>query len=365
MPSPFPRLLLSATLLAALAASCPSGAQVSVFSAGYLTPENINVAPSSFGTYGGQYFINDAGRSDPTKSQLYTLPATGGVPASFASNLPGTAIGALFLPATGWGGNSGHYLTFGANDINGTTAQILAYDANGNRTTFYTTPDGTFGVFAQAAIAPANFGANAGKLFVSDEFNGVDAFDSSANMTIFTGSMGITPFALTFAPNGFGQFGNTLFTDDANSGAILSLDANGNVTTFATAALQNGQPGLRQIGFAPSGFFSGIDVPLMLVSVAGSINGGGTLGDILAFDSNGNEVASLRSDLGLTKFDPRGFYFLNDGNLLVNDSSDPILLVTPNAFTVVPEPSALAFLLTSGMMGAGFALRRRRKQEAR
>ena len=360
MPSLLHRLLLSATLLTACAAAVPADAQVSLFSAGYLTPENITVAPGSFGTFGGQYFINDAGRGDPTKSQIYTLPISGGSPTSFATNLPGFATGALFLPSSGWGSNSGHYLTVGASNTAGAASQIVAYDAAATPTTLYST--GSSAYFAQAAIAPSNFGANAGKLIVSDEFHGLFAFDSGANVTSLAGANGIRPFAVTFAPSGFGNFGGTLFTDNTNGGQIQSIDANGNVTTFTTIALKQGQAGLRQISFAPSGFFSGLDEPLLLVSVSGSQFGGGVLGDLLAFDATGAQVASLRTDLGLTKFDPRGMYFLNNGTMLVNDSSDPVLLITPNAFVVVPEPSTLALLLTSSVIGAGFILRRRQRE---
>ena len=56
-----------------------------------------------------------------------------------------------------------------------------------------------------------------------------------------------------------------------------------------------------------------------------------------------------------SKFDPRGLYFSDDHTLLVSDASDPILLVTPDAFQV-PEPSTLALF---GFGLAGFVAYRR------
>lgn len=356
------QLLLAAPLLAACAAACPLQAQVTLFSGGYVVPENINVAPASFGVHGGEFFINDQGRASNANTRIYTVSTFGGAPNVFDASPPALAYGALFLPSTGWGSNSGHYLTVGSNNEYNPTGQVYTYDADGNRTTFFTTPFGPSAFFAQVALAPSTFGANAGKLIITDMDNGLVVLDSAASLTTFAGNLGFTPFAISFAPSDFGAFGNMAFTDDIAGGGITSLDADGNIRMFATVNLKTGQSGLRQIAFAPSGFLPGVNEPLMLVSVSGSRIGGGTLGDILAFDPSGNQVASLRSDLGLTKFDPRGMYFLSNGNLLVNDASDPILTLTPSAFAVaVPEPSALAALLTSGVIGAGFVLRRRRR----
>jgi MYXO-CTERM domain-containing protein len=120
------------------------------------------------------------------------------------------------------------------------------------------------------------------------------------------------------------------------------------------------------MAFSLSGFFPG-EGPLLFVSVRGSTAGGGTLGDVLAYDSNGTVVASLRTDLGLTSFDPRGLLFIPDlsnpaqTDLLISDaSSGRILLFAPPSFTVTPEPSGLV-LGTAGLLGlAGAAWRRKR-----
>ena len=67
-----------------------------------------------------------------------------------------------------------------------------------------------------------------------------------------------------------------------------------------------------------------------IVSVSGSQLGGGTLGDILAYDQNGNEVASLRTDLGLTSLrvltnHPRKLVALEGYGLTIADQ-EPILI---------------------------------------
>src|SRR5580658_5374509 len=97
------RILLPLCALAALISAVPGKAQISIFSSGYLTPETISLAPNSFGSYGGEFFITDGGRATVSQSKIYTVPSTGGAPTTFASNLPGLALGGLFLPSAGWG----------------------------------------------------------------------------------------------------------------------------------------------------------------------------------------------------------------------------------------------------------------------
>jgi hypothetical protein len=106
------------------------------------------------------------------------------------------------------------------------------------------------------------------------------------------------------------------------------------------------------MAFSPDDFIPGYD-ELLLVSVSSSSAGGGSLGDIWAFDQTGRKVASLRNDLGLAKFDPRGMYFIDDDTLLVSDASDPIWMVESSDFRpVVPLPST--FLLLGSVL-AGLA----------
>ncbi len=102
--------------------------------------------------------------------------------------------------------------------------------------------------------------------------------------------------------------------------------------------------------FSPPGFIPGFG-QLLFVSISGSTTGGGTLGDVVAIDSNGNVVESLREapEFG-GKFDPRGLYFTADGNLLISDASDPIWKAGPQNFQSVPEPSII-LLLAIGLAG--------------
>lgn len=344
-------------------------AQISNFSSGYVTPENINLAPAAFGANGGpsgpfsgKYFINDVEKDDPLQTKIFLMPGNGGIPTVFASNLNGLPIGALFLPSSGWGSNSGRYLTVGESDFFGTTGQIFTYDANANRSTFYTAPSS---FYAQAVIAPSTFGANAGKLIVTDEFNGVFALDSSANVTIITDGNGINPFGAAFAPKGFGQNSGSLFIDDELGNTIKAIDANGGITTFAQAEVKPGQVGLRQLTFSPSGFFQGINQPLLFVSIAGSLDDS-VLGDIQVYDLNGSEIASLHPNQSLAKFNPRGLFFTGAGNLLVSDISDPILSVSPSAFSSpVPEPGAVGLLFAGSIFSGLIWLRRLRRGKAK
>jgi hypothetical protein len=72
-----------------------------------------------------------------------------------------------------------------------------------------------------------------------------------------------------------------------------------------------------------------------------------------ALDGNGNVVASLRTNLGLTKFDPRGLLFNSAGSLLISDASDPIYVAQPSAFQSqsVPEPASLLMFGTALILG--------------
>jgi hypothetical protein len=76
-------------------------------------------------------------------------------------------------------------------------------------------------------------------------------------------------------------------------------------------------------------------------------------------------VASLRKNLGLTKFDPRGMLFLSNGDVLINDASDAVYLAQAADFLVVaavPEPTAFVLLGTglAGVVALGKKTRRRK-----
>jgi hypothetical protein len=87
---------------------------------------------------------------------------------------------------------------------------------------------------------------------------------------------------------------------------------------------------------------------------------------LVALDSSGAIVASLRKNLGLSKFDPRGVFFTSDGNVLINDASDAVYLAQSSDFQVavsVPEPATFV-MLGIGLAGVvALALRRQRPSQ--
>lgn len=358
-----PRPLLLALGLAALAATAPPAAAgpVTVFSGSplYRTPETISPAPDGFGTFGGQYFVPDFNRGLPD-GQLWVVPQAGGPPTSFAT-IPGiNARGGLFLPGVGWGAASGHFLAAGPVYTGGVESGVSRL------VTF--APDGTPGVFleadgsfAQPRIAPAGFGAAGGGLVVANaRFNNILTVSPGGAVGVLAATP-ISPFGLAFAPAGFGALGGQLFASSSNSGQIVAVAADGTITPFANIPLLPGQTSLFQMEFSPAGFLPGHD-ELLFVSVRGSRAGGGVLGDLVALDETGRVVARLRSDLGLAKFDPRGLYFIDNQQLLVSDTSDPILLFGPPALQqAVPGPPG-AVLAAVGLASAGlYRLRHRRR----
>lgn len=338
-------LLASALNLAAIPTS--AAAQIEIFSTGqYGTPETISLAPSEFGAFGGNYFIPDA-----STSNIWVVPVTGGAPATFLA-APIEPVGdniicGTFLPL-GWGGFSGKFLV-------ASTPSVLVFDSDGNQELF---DPARQGLFTTPVIAPAEFAPYGDHLFITDQNNRVWRADpAGGGLAVFKdfppGSFqAISPFGIEFTPADWGAaFSNRMLVSDAspsvNNGPgtrasyVIAVAADGTSSLFATVPLKEGvdgvmgQDGLRQMLVAPNDYFLdslGIAGKLLLLSVTGSRNGGGILGELLALDSSGTIVGHLQVGSVLAKFDPRGMVFTSDGGLLISDTSDPILLASARDF---------------------------------
>ena len=190
-------------------------------SQGYLTPETISEAPASFGNYGGSYFIPDFARNsnDTSLWKIFVMPRDGGNPTVFATNPNNSMLGGIFLPSTGWGANSGNYVTVGrsTNEYLPSAPYLLGevytYNAAGITSKLAEIPGASL---TQPRIAPNNFGAYAGNLIVADSYNvaaggtptmdRVIAVNPAGGYTVIANLPKVTSGAwgLTFAPSGFG-----------------------------------------------------------------------------------------------------------------------------------------------------------------
>ena len=312
-----------------------ASAQIQIFSSGqYSTPESISLVPNGFGTFGGSYFITDVGVAN-----FWVLPNAGGPPVPFAA---APARGGVFLPP-GWGVHSGKFLI--------TSTPLGVYDSSGNMTVF----DPLQKTFVTALIAPVGFGSYGGNLFLSsdpqDNLHAIWRVAPGGGLTVFKDLSAdpfiLCPFGLVFTPPGFGSFGNRLLvTNGCGGGEIAAIAPDGTASMFTIFPMAPQQGGGRQMLMAPNDYFLdslGIPGQLLLLSVNGEKNGGGTLGSLLALDSSGAVAAHLQVGNALAKFDPRGMIFTADGHLLISDTSDPILIASARDF--VPgrdDPDPLA-----------------------
>ena len=222
--------------------------------------------------------------------------------------------------------------------------------------------------FTIPVIAPPTFGAFGGHL-VFAHGRGAMAISPQGDVVPFFNVRNQFPlggefdivFGAAFAPSDFGEAGGMLLLSDASPNGvtindealILLVDSSGVATVFASIPLSQQQIdariGLRQMAFVPDGFgdLSG----LLLVSVSGGVGGGGAIGQVVALNEDGEIAKVLRVGTHIDKFDPRGFFFTEDGLILISDASDPILSARIEDFVnyVVPEPTsvglaAIAFL---------------------
>lgn len=323
-------------VLTLLVFSTSARAQISVLSGGsYVVPETISLAPNGFGALGGRYIITDAALNNN-----WSVPSSGGSPTPFGTT---GAVGGLFLP-TGWGGGSGKFLI-----SSNTQPSMLLLDSAGNAVAF----DPLNANFTTPALAPTGFKSASndygGNLFVTDQNNFIWRADpAGGGLTLFKDLHGDaffglgSPFGIEFTPSTFGSgpppraftFANQMLVSDAISGKIVAIDADGTTRPFASISLKPGQTGLRQLLIAPADFFRvtlGLSGQQLLVSVSGSGQGGGFFGELLAVDATGAIVAHLKAGSMLAKFDPRGM-IVAGSNILVSDTSDPIVQVSASDF---------------------------------
>jgi hypothetical protein len=351
-------LLFTALPMLALADS------VTVFSGGFTIPESIVPVPQGFGTVAGDLMIPDKG-----PNALYVIPAGGGAPVLIANGVSGN--GAAFLPSS--------FGAFGGDLLITSTPSggpgIVAVNGSGGQTVVPAPSSDS--ITGGVAVAPEGFGSVAGDALIGGE-NGAgldngEVFALSADGTISNfaslgtgGSAGfLAPFAVGFAPAGFGSIGGDFLVADGASGTMYAVDSSGNVSVFANVAVPTlaggAVAGLRQFAFAPAGFGNyGGD---LFVSVSGSQFGGGTSGSVDVLNSSGALVAVLLQGAVGSPFDPRGLYFASNSQLLISDTDPSILSAPPSAFTAAtPEPSTL-LPLALGLAGLLAAARRARKAQ--
>jgi hypothetical protein len=368
------RILFAIGLCAMLAGPGAAVADsVTTFSSGpYVLPETISQAPSTFGNFAGNYIIPDFNAGNPN-GNVWAVGPAGGPPVSIATNGSVAVRGGVFLPSN-WGSNAGAFLeagysTGGNGTQAGAPAPVLIVSANGTVTPF----SSLMVAAGQPAVVPTSFGNFGGQVAIPNYDPNSPTSVGTVTMlatngtstTLASGSaLPAATAAAAFAPAGFGAKSGKLFVDGLNGNQIVSISADGTVTPFATVPLKTGQVSPFQMAFSPAGFLAG-QGPLLFVSVRGSTTGGGTMGDVLAYNSDGQEVASFQAGPGLISFDPRGLLFIvdpsnpNQTDLLVSNAEPEILLVPSSAFVAVPEPASLAFGLLGGI---GLALVRRGKR---
>jgi hypothetical protein len=332
--------------LALLCAARAASAQETQFSTGaFSLPEAIVPTPSGFGPSGTGYIVPDPSINLAGSGVLFAVPAAGGTASELANY--GTTfypIGGTFLGAS-YGALNGNFLAVGVS-----SAGAVAQAVNGAGASTPLLSSSTLVQFNSAVIAPSGFGSIGGQALLSDAAGNVDLLATTGTSTsVFAtipqaaGASGVEPFGLGFAPAGFGSVGGDLLVSDGESGALSSVDANGNVNLFATVALPNAvNNGLRQFAFAPAGFGSyGGD---LFVSVSGSLQGGGTLGEIVVLNDDGTEIADFDQGTETTPLDPRGLYFSGPDTLLISNGDPEILSVSAGNFAAVPEPSSMLIL---------------------
>ena len=128
---------------------------------------------------------------------------------------------------------------------------------------------------------------------------------------------------MTFAPSDFGNVGGSMLVGGteyhtnpvSRDGQIQSIDSSGTLKRFTQFPLEQTEGIVAQMGFAPDSF-TGYGGKLF-VSLAGKSGGGGINGALVVFDSTGNQIAEIKKGDQAGQFDPRGFYFTDQGEMLI------------------------------------------------
>jgi hypothetical protein len=334
---------LSLAAVAALGLGAQARAATTVFSTGgdLMLPEAIIPAPASI-LPGGGYVIPDASIGFKGPGQVLTVPLTGGTPTQltdFGTNF--FPIGAAVLPGS-YGALAGQLIVTG--ESGATKGAIDSVAASGAATTLFTSS--TVSQFTSAVVAPAGFGAVGGDVLIGDSSGGISALAANgASVKPFATVAGIDTFGLAFAPAGFGKIGGDLLATDGSTGKLYAVTPTGASSLFATVSVPaiTSNAGLRQLAFAPAGYGAyGGD---LFLSISGSEQGGGNLGEIVVLDSSGDQVAIFDQGSTANPLDPRGLYFVSNTELLASNGDPEIDLITPSSFVGVPAPGPLAWLL--------------------
>ena len=206
--------------------------------------------PSTFGAFGGNYIVGEG-----TLVQAFTPNAA----VSTLTNVTSTGLSDLTTPAiapSGFG-TAGGNLFFtaqlgGAADTGG----IIQINSSGQASVFYSSASlQPFGL----AFAPTNFGAVGGNLLVSQDFGtSIVAINSAGQASIFATLPNASPsFGLRqmgFAPAGFGIYGGDLLVSVSGSsfggGQVGALDVLNSSGQLVAVLLQ----GTSFSTFDPRGF---------------------------------------------------------------------------------------------------------------
>lgn len=295
--------------------------------------------PASFGKLAGDYLCTDFCFMALANElhTVYRIPRDGGRATVFATGVDAILSDGLFLPES-WGKLGGKYVTLGwvepTKNKKGSTAgggRMHAYSSNGKPELILQSPV----KFSHGIVAPDWFGDFGGDILITTQTSAIKRITRDKSVKDFCDVPGA--LNLEFSPEDFGEHGKKLFVASGTDGRILTLTADGKSEVFTTIPLSTEQLSAHSIAFSPDGFLPYIKGRLMFVSVRSARTGGGIRGDVVAIDSTGKLVATMRPRLWSRAFEPSGVQFSPDGELLVCDSGTPAVhVVFPEDFVRSP-----------------------------